>query len=192
MIATCLAYCQFRLSRYQSSIQYTLACLSSLPTSLLFILCLYVVQPKIHANNISQIPLAAILISLKHLAKKTTLIYHFLIDAHHRPCITAAHQRLVPKHIILSCYILPHALAHALATLPRHFAYTLLSGTLLAEILFSIDGLGKLHVQALQQHDTPLIIACLVCYSLLITSSYLISDIIQCRLNPHIQAPLSR
>jgi peptide/nickel transport system permease protein len=66
-------------------------------------------------------------------------------------------------------------------------AVGLLGGTVLAENVFALPGLGSLMVTAATQHDLPVIAGIVVCFTLMVVAINLLTDLAYAWLNPRIR-----
>jgi peptide/nickel transport system permease protein len=83
-----------------------------------------------------------------------------------------------------------HALRNAAITIITIIGLTfisLLSGTVIAETVFALPGLGGLAVQATSQHDLPVIQGVVLCFTVIVVVVNLIVDILYAWLNPRIR-----
>jgi peptide/nickel transport system permease protein len=87
--------------------------------------------------------------------------------------------------------IYDHALGNALMptiTIIGMDVGTLLGGVVLTETVFSIPGMGRLLVEAINQRDTPCVLGCLVVMAVTVAVSNLIVDLIYAYIDPRIRA----
>lgn len=154
--------------------------LSAIPSCLIYA-CLAVFS--FHSSFMMRsYPLAVAFLVCRRVAQLTSLIRKHLHQERKKRYVIFAYQRKVPKKIIWKNYILKNALRPIFIRLPKHFVYVLFSGTLMAEMLFSIEGFGRLSFLALKSHDYPLILGCLLISSFCISLSYIASDYLSQRL----------
>lgn len=66
-------------------------------------------------------------------------------------------------------------------------AVGLLGGTVLAENVFALPGLGSLMVTAATQHDLPVIAGIVVCFTLMVVAINLLTDLAYAWLNPRVR-----
>jgi peptide/nickel transport system permease protein len=108
-----------------------------------------------------------------------------LIDAAHDDYATYARQRGVPEWRVLVHHMLRNAALPTVTLIGVQFGF-LFGGTLLVELIFSFPGLGNLTVQAVRNHDLPLIqgAALVFCAVVLITNA--VVDALYVVLNPRL------
>ena len=83
-----------------------------------------------------------------------------------------------------------HALRNAsirVATVVGLLAVGLLGGTVLAENVFALPGLGSLMVNAATQHDLPVVAGLVVCFTLIVVLINLLVDLAYLWLNPRVR-----
>jgi peptide/nickel transport system permease protein len=95
-----------------------------------------------------------------------------LVEAEHEDYVTYARQRGVPERQVLTHHMLRNAALPTMTLIGLQFGF-LFGGTLLVEIIFSYPGLGALTVQAVRNHDLPLLqgAALVFCLVVLLTNS---------------------
>jgi len=87
--------------------------------------------------------------------------------------------------------IYDHALGNALMptiTIIGMDVGTLLGGVVLTETVFSIPGMGRLLVEAINQRDTPCVLGTLVVMAICVAVSNLIVDLIYAYIDPRVRA----
>lgn len=131
--------------------------------------------------------IAVLLLTIRRLAPLTSFIANIYQREKDKPYIKMAYIRQVPQHKILIFYILKNALIPVWVRAPKHFFQILFSGTLSVEVLFSIDGLGRLTFMACKYQDYPLIMGCLMISCIMVSIGYLVGDFIQTMLTPNIK-----
>jgi peptide/nickel transport system permease protein len=65
---------------------------------------------------------------------------------------------------------------------------TMISGTVLVEQIFAWPGIGRLLVAAIQDRDTPLILGCIIVFTICFTLINLIVDVLYGVFDPRIKA----
>ena len=103
-----------------------------------------------------------------------------LID---EPYVRAARARGLAEFHIYFHYLLRPALNPILSTSGPLFA-SILSGSLVLEVIFAWPGLGQVTLNALLNRDTALVIGCVVGSTILLVSSNLAADILLWLLDP--------
>lgn len=109
-----------------------------------------------------------------------------LLDIENEQYVNVARLRGVSETRILLVHMLKNAALPTLTLIGVQFGF-LFGGTLLIEIIFSFPGIGNLMVQAIKNHDLPLIqgIALVFCLMILIINSLV--DMLYGILNPRLR-----
>ena len=109
-----------------------------------------------------------------------------LLDIENEQYVNVARLRGVSETRILLIHMLKNAALPTLTLIGVQFGF-LFGGTLLIEIIFSFPGIGNLMVQAIKNHDLPLIqgIALVFCLMILIINSLV--DMLYGILNPRLR-----
>lgn len=110
-----------------------------------------------------------------------------LIDVLSAPFIQAARAAGIPEHRILFRYAL-RAAANPLISLLGLSIAGLLSASLVVETIMSWPGLGPLLLEAVAARDLHLVIAAVVCSTLLLTGGSLVADGLLYLADPRIRA----
>jgi peptide/nickel transport system permease protein len=100
--------------------------------------------------------------------------------------IVAAKSRGIPKSIIIYKHALKNVLLPIITVMGFTFAW-LLGGYVVIETTFSIYGLGRLLVSAINSRDYPLIEGCVFFYAILIGIVSLVIDIIYAYIDPRVK-----
>ncbi len=103
-----------------------------------------------------------------------------LID---EPYVRAAHARGLAESHIYFHYLLRPSLNPILSTSGPLFA-SILSGSLVLEVIFAWPGLGQVTLNALLNWDTALVVGCVVGSTILLVTSNLAADILLLLLDP--------
>ena len=111
-----------------------------------------------------------------------------LIDAAQDDYVTYARQRGVPERRVLLRHMTRNAALPTVTLIGVQFGF-LFGGTLLVELIFSFPGLGNLIVQAVRNHDLPVIqgAALTFCVAVLVINAAI--DAIYVLLNPRLARP---
>lgn len=103
---------------------------------------------------------------------------------------TAFSKGLGKKEVIKS-HVIKNALI-PLITIMAEILPSLVGGSIIIEVIFSIPGMGKYMYDAILFQDYPVVLAVLVMSSLLLLLSYLIADILYTWADPRIKSQFSR
>ena len=82
-------------------------------------------------------------------------------------------------------HILPNAIGPVISVAGVELGF-LLSGALITEVIFSLPGMGRLAINAIQDRDYPLVIGCTIVAGVLVILSNLLADIIRAKLDKRI------
>ncbi|GAH54814.1 unnamed protein product, partial [marine sediment metagenome] len=100
-------------------------------------------------------------------AGMTMLTKNFFIDQIRMQYVTTARAKGLSERRVLYGHVFRNAMLLVLAGLPSAFIGVLFTGSLLTEIIFSLDGLGLLGFEAALTRDYPVMFASLYFFSLL-------------------------
>jgi ABC-type dipeptide/oligopeptide/nickel transport system permease component len=109
-----------------------------------------------------------------------------LVDTSEEPYVMVARQRGISESKILISHMLKNAALPTITLIGAQLGF-LFGGTLLVETIFSFPGVGNLMVQAVRNHDLPLIqgIALVFCIAVLAINTLV--DILYVVLNPKLR-----
>ena len=109
-----------------------------------------------------------------------------LLDASEDHYVTVARQRGLSERQIILSHMLRNSALPTITLIGAQFGF-LFGGTLLVETIFSYPGIGNLMVQAVRNHDLPLIqgIALVFCVTTLLINT--IVDVLYVVLNPKLR-----
>lgn len=170
----------------------------SLPAFFTAILLIYVFALKLRILPIGGMPihgslsqwiyhliLPVLSMTILSVASITRYIRAEMIEVFHMDHIKAAKARGISKSSILYRHALKNAMMPIITIVMGELG-TLLSGSLLIEILFSWDGLGSVLMEALHMRDAYLIISMNMMYALLYIFSNFLADIAYAIADPRI------
>jgi peptide/nickel transport system permease protein len=121
----------------------------------------------------------AIPILIRHVRSAT-------LDVLESPFILAVRGHGIPRSRILLRHVLPAA-ANPLISLFGVSVGTLLSGSLLIEVIMSWPGVGPLLLQAVLERDTHVVIAAIMFSTLFLITGNLVADVLLCMADPRIR-----
>jgi peptide/nickel transport system permease protein len=122
---------------------------------------------------------------LAHMARMTrTAVLNVLTT----PAIEMAILKGVPKGRILLIHALLNAIAPIINVIALNLAY-LISGVVVIETLFNLNGLGKLMVEAVSSRDVPLVQGCAMLFCAVYVLLNLFADTVSILANPRIRHP---
>lgn len=99
------------------------------------------------------------------------------------PYVRAARARGLSRHRVFSHYLLRPALTPILSTLGPLLG-SILSGSLVLEVIFGWPGLGQVTLNGLLRMDLPLVLGCVVGSTVLLVCGNLLADILLLAVDP--------
>jgi microcin C transport system permease protein len=109
----------------------------------------------------------------------------FLDEIHKQYVFTARAKGLAEKNILLG-HVFRNAMLIVIAGFPAAFISMFFTGSVLIEVIFSLDGLGLLGFEATLQRDYPVIFSTLYIFTLLGLVLSLLSDLMYTIIDPRI------
>jgi microcin C transport system permease protein len=130
------------------------------------------------------LPILAMVIS--GFAGLTMLTKNFFIDQIKMQYVTTARAKGLTERQVLYGHVFRNAMLLVIAGLPSAFISILFTGSLLIEVIFSLDGLGLLGFEAALKRDYPVMFASLFFFSLLGLIMGIVSDLMYVVIDPRI------
>ena len=130
------------------------------------------------------LPILAMVIS--GFAGMTMLTKNFFIDQIKMQYVVTARAKGLSEHKVLYRHVFRNAMLLVIAGLPSAFISILFTGSLLIEVIFSLDGLGLLGFEAAIKRDYPVMFASLYFFSLLGLVMHIVGDIMYVVIDPRI------
>ncbi|MEM7046802.1 MAG: microcin C ABC transporter permease YejB [Pseudomonadota bacterium] len=130
------------------------------------------------------LPLAAIVIN--GFATLTMLTKNMFLEELHKPYVLTARAKGGSERRVFYGHIFRNAMLLIIAGLPSAFVSIFFTGSLLIEVIFSLDGLGLLAFEAIINRDYPVVLGTLYGFSLLGLIIVLISDFVYTLVDPRI------
>ncbi len=109
----------------------------------------------------------------------------FIEEINKQYVITARAKGLTERRVLIG-HVFRNAMLIVIAGFPSAFIGILFTGSLLTEIIFSLDGLGLLGFEAAINRDYPVMFATVYCFTLLGLIMHLIGDITYTMVDPRI------
>jgi microcin C transport system permease protein len=110
-------------------------------------------------------------------ATLTMLTKNAIIEEMRKQYVITARAKGLPEKQVLYKHILKNAMIPLVTGFPVGFLTMFISGSLLIEQIFTLDGLGLLSYQAVIQRDYPIVLGTLFIFSLLALVGQLLTDI---------------
>jgi microcin C transport system permease protein len=99
--------------------------------------------------------------------------------------LTARAKGLSPNRVLYG-HVFRNAMLLVISGFPQAFIGVFFTGALLVEVIFSIDGIGRLGYDAVMRRDYPIVFGTVYCFSLLGLLLNLLSDVIYTWVDPRI------
>jgi len=116
----------------------------------------------------------------------TMLTKNSFIDQIHQQYVLTARAKGLTEKRVLYGHVFRNAMLIVIAGFPSALVSILFTGSLLIEIIFSLDGLGLLGFEAAFSRDYPLMFGALFFFSLLGLVMNLIGDVMYMVIDPRI------
>ncbi len=127
--------------------------------------------------------LPVLTLSFRPISQLTRLLHSSWLESLQEPFIRTARAKGLSENYILWRHGLRYSLSPLLGWIP-HLILGILSGTVFIEILFSINGLGFVFVEAINQRDYPLVMGATIFYGMLTITIVGLSEMLRIRLDP--------
>ena len=137
-------------------------------------------------DYIWHITLPVICLVLSGLAMLIMLAKNSFVDEINKLYVTAARSKGLTERMILFRHVFRNAMMIVISSFPLTFLSMLFTGSMLIEIIFSLDGIGLLGFQSVLNRDYPVVFAVLYIYTLAGLIFKLISDIMLNMIDPRI------
>ncbi|MBE6454032.1 MAG: microcin C ABC transporter permease YejB [Alphaproteobacteria bacterium] len=125
-------------------------------------------------------------------ASLTMLTKNSFLDEINKQYVLTAKAKGLSQNQILYKHIFRNAMLIVIAGFPSLLIKMLFTGSLLIEVIFSLNGIGLLGYQAVMTRDYPVIFGTMYIFALLGLVLKLISDIIYCLIDPRINFDSNR
>ena len=132
------------------------------------------------------ITLPVLSISIGGIAGLCFLTRNSFLDEIGKPYVTTAKAKGCSQNQILWGHIFRNAMLLVLAGLPAMLIGMLFTGSMLIEVIFSLDGLGLLGYEALQNRDYPVVFGTLYLFGLIGLTLNVVSDFVYTLVDPRI------
>jgi microcin C transport system permease protein len=119
-------------------------------------------------------------------ATLTFLTKNSFLDEISKQYVTTARAKGLTENRILYGHVFRNAMILVIASFPSAFIGLFFTGSMLIEVIFSLDGMGLLGFQATLQRDFPLMFSTLYIFTLMGLILSIISDITYTIVDPRI------
>jgi microcin C transport system permease protein len=130
------------------------------------------------------LPIAAMVIS--GFASLTMLTKNSFLDEINKQYVLTARAKGLSEKRVLYRHIFRNAMLIVIAGFPSAFLAIFFTGSLLIEVIFSLDGLGLLGYESIINRDYPVVLGTLYIYSLMGLMMALVRDVVYVMVDPRI------
>ncbi|GJL84324.1 MAG: microcin C ABC transporter permease YejB [Micavibrio sp.] len=130
------------------------------------------------------LPIAAMVIS--GFASLTMLTKNSFLDEIGKQYVLTARAKGLAEKQVLYNHVFRNAMLIVIAGFPAAFVHIFFTGSLLIEVIFSLDGLGLLGYESIINRDYPVVLGTLYFYGLIGLVMTLIRDIVYVMVDPRI------
>ncbi|MCB1555961.1 MAG: microcin C ABC transporter permease YejB [Alphaproteobacteria bacterium] len=130
------------------------------------------------------LPVAAMVIS--GFAGLTMLTKNSFLDEINKQYVLTARAKGLPEKQVLYGHVFRNAMLIVIAGFPSAFLAIFFTGSLLIEVIFSLDGLGLLGYESIINRDYPVVLGTLYMFALIGLVMTLIRDIVYVYVDPRI------
>ena len=138
------------------------------------------------------ITLPVICMALSGFAVLTMLVKNSFMDELGKLYVMTARSKGLTERAILLRHVFRNAMLIVISSFPLTFLSMLFTGSMLIEVIFSLDGIGLLGFQSVSGRDYPVVFAALYIYMFMGLILKLISDIMLTMIDPRINFNDSR
>ncbi len=143
--------------------------------------------PVSGARGWASLVLPVLTIGLGGTALVTRVTRVAMIEASQRDFVMLLHAKGLSPLRIQLFHVLRHALIPVVTILALRIGW-ILGGAVTVEVVFARPGLGTTLIKALNQHDYPVVQACLLMLAMAVMLGTLLGDILQALMDPRVRA----
>lgn len=132
------------------------------------------------------ITLPVVVMVIGGFASLTMLTKNSFLDEINKPYVLTAKAKGLNQNQVLYGHVFRNAMLIVIAGFPSLLIKMLFTGSLLIEVIFSLNGMGLLGYQAITTRDYPVIFGTMYIFALLGLVLKLVSDIVYCLIDPRI------
>lgn len=143
--------------------------------------------PSGGADSFKSIILPALTLGAEAAASITRTTRSSMLEVVHQDYIRTAKAKGVGKRDVILKHALKNALIPTITIIGIEFG-NLLGGAILTETVFSWPGIGRLMVESINRKDTPMVLGCIIVFSVGFSIVNLIIDILYAYIDPRIKA----
>jgi peptide/nickel transport system permease protein len=138
------------------------------------------------AQNLGYLVLPALTLTFTLIAHVSRMTRSSMLEALHTNYVRNARAKGLPERVVVLRHALRNALLPTITVLAIDVGW-LIGGIVVVESVFSIPGLGRLMIFAIERHDLPLIQASILTVAAIYCVSNLIADLLYAWFNPKIR-----
>lgn len=138
-------------------------------------------------KGIMSLVLPAFTLAIASTASITRTTRSSMLEVIRQDYINTAKAKGVSRRKVITRHALGNALIPAVTVIGLEFGI-LLGGAVLTETVFSWPGIGRLMVESIQRKDTPMVLGCVIIFSLSFSIVNLLIDILYAYIDPRIKA----
>lgn len=143
--------------------------------------------PSGGAEGFKSIVLPAITLGVASTASITRTTRSTMLEVIRQDYIRTAKAKGVSNKVVVRKHALKNALIPAITVIGLEFGI-MLGGAILTETVFSWPGIGRLMVESIQRKDIPMVLGCIITFSVCFSVVNLIIDILYAYIDPRIKA----
>ncbi len=130
------------------------------------------------------LPIAAMVIS--GFASLTLLTKNSFLDEINKQYVLTARAKGLGEKQVLYGHVFRNAMIIVIAGFPAAFVHIFFTGSLLIEVIFSLDGLGLLGYESVINRDYPVVLGTLYIFALISLVMHLVRDVVYVMVDPRI------
>lgn len=130
------------------------------------------------------LPIAAMVIS--GFASLTLLTKNSFLDEINKQYVLTARAKGLGERQVLYGHVFRNAMIIVIAGFPAAFVHIFFTGSLLIEVIFSLDGLGLLGYESVINRDYPVVLGTLYIFALISLVMHLVRDLVYVMVDPRI------
>ncbi|MBX2833784.1 MAG: microcin C ABC transporter permease YejB [Micavibrio sp.] len=130
------------------------------------------------------LPVAAMVIS--GFASLTLLTKNSFLDEIGKQYVLTARAKGLGERQVLYGHVFRNAMIIVIAGFPAAFVHIFFTGSLLIEVIFSLDGLGLLSYESVINRDYPVVLGTLYIFALISLVMHLVRDLVYVKVDPRI------
>jgi microcin C transport system permease protein len=119
-------------------------------------------------------------------ATLTMLTKNSFIEELGKHFVLTARSKGMSEQRVLYAHVFRNAMLLVISGFPQAFIGIFFTGSLLIEVIFSLDGIGRLGYEAVMRRDYPIVFGTVFCFSLVGLVMNLVSDVIYTVVDPRI------